>query len=294
MPSFSGFEHIIRENEPIANGTWFRVGGPAQYFAEPTSISELAGLVRRCRDENVPVRVLGGGSNVLLPDEGVTGLVIHLAAPAFSEIRVSGKKLIAGGGAKLGHVISTAVREGLAGLEPLVGIPGTIGGALRLNAGANGSDIGQLAEQATVMDRLGEMIVHERSDLRFAYRESSLDELVILQAEFALEEEDAEALTKRMQTLWIVRRSSQPQGTLNMGCIFKDVGGISAASLIEQAGLKYAQVGQAAVSDVNANFIIARPGAKAADVVSLIELLRSGVAERLGIALEAEIQIWQN
>lgn len=294
MPSFSGFEHIIRENEPIANGTWFRVGGPAQYFAEPTSISELSGLVRRCRDENVPVRVLGGGSNVLLPDEGVTGLVIHLAAPAFSEIRVSGKKLIAGGGAKLGHVISTAVREGLAGLEPLVGIPGTIGGALRLNAGANGSDIGQLAEQATVMDRLGEMIVHERSDLRFAYRESSLDELVILQAEFALEEEDAEALTKRMQTLWIVRRSSQPQGTLNMGCIFKDVGGISAASLIEQAGLKYAQVGQAAVSDVNANFIIARPGAKAADVVGLIELLRSGVAERLGIALEAEIQIWQN
>jgi UDP-N-acetylmuramate dehydrogenase len=292
MPIFSGFEHIIRENEPIANWTWFRLGGPAQYFAEPTSVDELAALVRRCKEQNVLVRVLGGGSNILLRDEGVSGLVIHLSAPAFSETRVEGRTITAGGGAKLGHVISTAVRESLAGLEPLVGIPGTIGGALRLNAGANGGDIGQRTRRATVMARSGEIVVHERNDLRFAYRQSSLDELVILGAEFELEKEDSLTLTKRMQTLWIIKKSSQPQTSLNMGCIFKDVGGISAASLIEQAGFKSAQAGQAVVSEMNANFIVARPGARASDVLTLIDHLRDGVAERLGIALETELQVW--
>lgn len=292
MAIFAGYEHIVREHEPIANYTWFRLGGPAQYFAEPTSSDELVGLVQRCREHNLPARILGGGSNVLLRDEGVPGLVIHLAAPAFSEIRVTGRAIAAGGGAKLGHVISTAVREGLAGLEPLVGIPGTVGGALRLNAGANGGDIGQRTRLATVLTRGGEIVVHERNDLRFAYRQSSLDELVILGAEFELDKEDSQALTKRMQKLWIVKKAGQPQGGLNMGCVFKDVGGISAASLIEQAGLKSAQVGFATVSEVNANFIIAHPGAKASDVIELIDHLRNGVAERLGVALETELQIW--
>lgn len=292
MAVFAGFEHIVREQEAIANYTWFRLGGPAQYFAEPTSADELMGLVQRCRENNLPARILGGGSNVLLRDEGVSGLVIHLAAPAFSEIKVTGRTLTAGSGAKLGHVISTAVREGLAGLEPLVGIPGTVGGALRTNAGSSGGDIGQRTRRATVMTRAGEIIVHEPEDLRFAYRQSSLDELVILSAEFELDQDDAQALTKRMQKLWIVKRSTQPQGGLSMGCIFKDVGGVSAASLIEQAGLKTAQVGHAAVSEVNANYIIAHPGSKAADVLGLIDRLRNGVAERLGVALETELQIW--
>lgn len=292
MSSFAGFEHIVRENEPIANYTWFRVGGPAQYFAEPTSNDELTGLVQYCRDHNLQVRILGGGSNVLLPDAGVQGLVIHLAAPTFSEIKVAGRTVTAGAGAKLGHLISTAVREGLAGLEPLVGIPGTVGGALRSNAGANGADIGQRTRRATVMTRAGDIVVHQRQDLRFSYRQSSLDELVILAAEFELDKEDSQALTKRMQKFWIVKKSSQPQGGLNMGCVFKDVGGISAASLIEQSGLKSAQVGQAMVSDANANFIIAQPGAKSRDIVALIERLRTGVAERLGVALETDLQIW--
>jgi UDP-N-acetylmuramate dehydrogenase len=292
MGIFAGYEHIVRENEPIANYTWFRLGGPAQYFAEPTSTDELVGLVQRCRDQNLPVRILGGGSNILLPDQGVAGLVIHLAAPTFSEIKVAGRTVTAGGGAKLGHVISTAVREGLAGLELLVGIPGSVGGALRLNAGANGGDIGQRTRRATVMTRAGDIVIHQRQDLRFAYRQSSLDELVILSAEFELEKEDSEALTKRMQKLWIVKKAGQPQGGMSMGCIFKDVGGISAASLIEQSGLKSAQMGHAAVSETNANFIIAQPGAKSSDVVSLIDRLRNGVAERLGVALETELQIW--
>jgi UDP-N-acetylmuramate dehydrogenase len=292
MGVFTGLEHIVRENEPIAHFTWLRLGGPAKYFAEPTSVEELKSLVTRCRDANLPVRVLGGGSNVLIRDEGVPGLVVHLAAPAFGAIAVNGTTVTAGGGARLSHVISTAVREGLSGLEPLVGIPGTVGGALRTNAGANGSDIGQCTRRATVMTHVGQVQVNEGSDLRFAYRQSSLDELVILDADFGLDREDVATLTKRMQKLWIVQKSMQPQGHLNVGCIFQDVGGIRAASLIEQAGFRSAQVGQAAVSELNANFIVAQPQAKSRDVIALIELLRNGVAERLGIALEAELEIW--
>src|SRR5262245_38874748 len=137
MAIFTGLEHIVRENEPIAHFTWLRLGGPARYFAEPTSVDELKSLVIRCRDAHLQVRVLGGGSNVLIRDEGVAGLVVHLAAAAFGSISVQGTTVTAGGGAKLSHVISTSVREGLSGLEPLVGIPGTVGGALRTNAGAN-------------------------------------------------------------------------------------------------------------------------------------------------------------
>ena len=127
MGLFSGFEHIIREREPLAPYTWFRLGGVAENLAEPTSAEELEELVKRCGEQDVPVRMLGGGSNLLVRDQGVPGLVIHLGAAAFSEITVADNVITAGAGAKLGHVID-AVREGLAGLEPLVGIPGTIGG----------------------------------------------------------------------------------------------------------------------------------------------------------------------
>src|SRR6188508_1962404 len=143
MPIPAGFEHITRENEPLGPYTWLRVGGAAQYFAEPTSIEELAALVHRCYESGLPVRVLGGGSNLLVRDEGVPGLVVALGAATFGSIHIAGRRVTTGGGAKLGHVISSAVREGLAGLETLVGIPGTIGGALHTNAGTLGGDIGQ-------------------------------------------------------------------------------------------------------------------------------------------------------
>lgn len=292
MAFTTGFEHIVRENEPLAPYTWFRLGGPAEYFAEPTSVGELAELVRRCHEQGVPVHVLGGGSNLLVRDEGVKGLVVLLSAPAFGEISVEAPTVIAGSGAKLGHVISTAVREGLAGLEPLAGIPGTVGGALHRNVDAGGSDIGQWTKSAKVMTRSGEVLSRSKEDLRFAYRQSNLDELVILGAEFELEPRDARQLTKRLQKLWIIQKASLPKGNQNLGCLFKDVGGISAAELIEQAGLRSSQVGEVAISEHNANFVVANPGATAADVMNLIDLLKSGVEERLSVELENQIEIW--
>lgn len=292
MGLLTGFEHIVKQGEPLAPHTWLHVGGPAQYYATPTSVDELAELVRRCRHEEVSVRLLGGGSNVLVRDEGVAGMVIHLAEPAFCSLGVQGERLKAGGGAKLGHAISSAVREGLAGLETLVGIPGTVGGALHGNAGSRGGDIGQWTCRATVMTRSGEIIERERDELVFAYRQSSLDELVILSAEFQLEPDDPTELTKRMQKQWIVKKASQPLGHQSAGCIFKSPRGMSAGMLIDQAGLKGTRMGGAEVSDRHANFVIADPGTSSRDVLMLIELVRSRVNERLGVALETEIEIW--
>jgi UDP-N-acetylmuramate dehydrogenase len=292
MGLLSGFEHCVRHAEPLAPHTWFRLGGPAEYFAEPATVDELAALVRRLRENEVPTRLLGGGSNVLVRDEGVPGMVIRLSAPAFAETSIQGRKISAGAGAKLGQLISTSVREGLAGLEALVGIPGTLGGALHGNAGSRAGDIGQWTCRATVMTRTGEILERGRDDLTFAYRESSLDELVILSAQFELEQEDSEELTKRMQKHWIVKKANQPLGHQCAGCIFKNPRGMSAGMLIDQAGLKGTRVGGAEVSDVHANFIVANEGASSQDVLRLIELVRGRVAERMGVDLETEIEVW--
>lgn len=292
MELWSGLEHVVRDQEPLAPYTWLRVGGPAEYFAEPTTVDELAQLVRRCRENDLPVRLLGGGSNLLVRDAGVPGMVIHLSAATFAEISVRGRMLVAGGGAKLAHVVSTAVREGLAGLEPLVGIPGTLGGALHGNASSSGGDTGQWARSATVMTRTGEILTRQREDLRFGYRESSLDELVILSAQFELEQEDPAELTKRMQKQWIIKKAAQPLSNQNAAHVFKDPVGTSAASLIEEANLKGTRIGDAEISDRYANFIIAGPKASSDDILRLVDLIRSQVADRLGMELEPSLEVW--
>ena len=292
MPIPAGFEHIVRENESLAPYTWFRLGGRAQYFAEPTNVEELGALVRRCHEARLPVRVLGGGSNLLVRDEGVQGMVVALGAAAFGRIDVSGRKIVAGGGAKLGHVISTAVREGLAGLEMLVGIPGTVGGALHTNAGTLAGDMGQCVSSATVMTRKGEIVTRQKNELRFGYRHSSLDELVILEATLELEPGDPRHLTKQMQQAWILKRAEQPLSDQRMGQIFKSPGGVSAAALIEDADLGSAKVGEAEISERTANFIVAGANATSADVLELIEQVRQGVAERMGVELELAVEVW--
>lgn len=288
----SGFEHITREQEQLAPFTWFRIGGVAQFWVEPTSIEELAAVVRAAAAEGLMIRVLGGGSNLLVRDEGVSGVVLHLTAAAFAKIEVNKKRIIAGGGAKLGHVVSTAVREGLAGLEQLVGIPGTLGGALRSNAGTHGGDIGQWTTSATVMTRSGEILTRSKDELRFGYRASSLDELVILEATLDLEMASSAMLTKQMQQTWILKKAQLPSADQATSCIFKNPGGVSAASLIEEAGMHSARVGNAEVSDRNAAYIVAQPGCTSREVIELIELIRKTVADRTGVDLETAIEIW--
>jgi UDP-N-acetylmuramate dehydrogenase len=225
-------------------------------------------------------------------DEGVQGMVVSLSAPAFQNIAIDGTRLSVGSGASLANVITATVGAGLAGLETLVGIPGTIGGALHGNSGTQAGDIGQWTSRATVMTRAGEIIARERNDLVFAYRQSSLDELVIIDAQFDLEQEDPDEITKRMQKQWIFKKANLPMAHENTGCIFRNPRGMSAGMLIDQAGLKGEKVGGAEVSQRHANFIVTQPKATTRDVLKLIDVVRSRVAEKMGVELETEIQIW--
>ncbi|RCS54363.1 UDP-N-acetylmuramate dehydrogenase [Bremerella cremea] len=292
MELTAGFEHFVRTDEPLAKYTGLKLGGSAEYFAEPTSVDELVAVVKRSRELNIPTRVLGGGSNLLINDVGVPGLVIYLHHPAFSQIEIEGNRLTAGGGAKLSHVISTAVGKGLAGLEGLAGVPGTIGGALHGNAGANGVDIGHRTVEATVMTRGGEILTRTTQDLHFTYRQSSLDELVILNGVFELEPTDSQELTRRMQKFWIVQKASQPGGNENMGYLFFDPPGLSASSLIEQAGLKGTKVGGAEICPEHTNFVIASSEATSNDVMRLAELVQGRVKEVTGMDLTCQLINW--
>jgi UDP-N-acetylmuramate dehydrogenase len=292
MGSFTGFEKIVRRDEPLAMHTWFQLGGPAEYFAEPGNPDELVALMKRCYEEDIPLRVLGRGSNVLVRDEGAQGMVVRLIAPAFCDISVGGLSITAGGGAKLGRVVTTAVHEGLAGLEVLVAIPGTLGGSLHGNAGTHGGDIGQWTEEVTVVTKSGTVLVRDRDELNFTYRQSNLEEPVILSAKLRLEEDDPRELSKRLQKQWIVRKASQPMGHQCAGCVFKNPRGVSAGELIETSGLKGTRIGGAVVSDRHANFIVAEPEATSNDVLRLIDLIRSQVHDRTGVELELELEIW--
>ncbi len=292
MGLLTGFEKIVRPEELLAMYTWFQIGGPAQYMAEPHDVDQLLALIKRCHEESVAVRMLGSGSNVLVRDAGVQGMVIRLSEPAFAEIKIHRQTITAGGGARLGQVVTTATHEGLAGLETLVAIPGTMGGALHGNAGTHGGDVGQWTAQATVVSYTGEVFTREREEMAFGYRQSSLDELVILQAKLQLEEDDPQEISKRLQKQWIVRKASQPMGHQCAGCVFKNPRGVSAGELIEEAGLKGTRIGGAVVSDRHANFVVAEPDCTSNDVLRLIDLIRDQVRDRLDVELELELEIW--
>ena len=218
--------------------------------------------------------------------------MLSLSGPAFSKIAVEGTKVTAGAGASLSHVISHSVKAGLAGLDTLVGIPGTIGGALHGNAGGKSGDIGQHVRSVRVVTIAGDSFVRSEEELEFAYRSSSLNELIILEASFDLHHEDPEEITRRMRKLWIMKKATQPLTFQSAGCIFKNPRGMSAGWLIDQAGLKGTKIGEAEFSDRHANFIVTRPGATSKHILQLIDLARSKVSEQFGVDLELEVQIW--
>jgi UDP-N-acetylmuramate dehydrogenase len=293
MHSFDAFRAIVQTDAPLAPHVWFRLGGPARFLARPRTLDELLALVRRCRDEQLPFRILGGGSNVLVRDQGVDAMVIHLESPAFSDVTLGGHVVEAGAAVPLTALISHSARGGLAGLEVLTGIPGTVGGALRGNAGDRQGSIGQYVRRVTVIDAAGEIQVRDRDDFSFADPDSNLDEPVILSAEFELEPQDPESIVRRMRRIWIVKKEHQPYGHQSSGCIFKNpTQDLHAGALIEQAGLKGARHGGAEVSDRHANFIVAHPGATAADILHLIDQIRQRVWQQFGYELEPQIQVW--
>jgi UDP-N-acetylmuramate dehydrogenase len=292
MPILDAFKEISLLDEPLGPYTWMKIGGPAQFLVRPRDTDELAEVVRYCHEQQIPVRMLGGGSNVLVRDEGVSGAVLQLVDESFGRISIEGTTVQAGAGALLSQLISQSVKAELAGLETLSGIPGTVGGALRGNAGGRSGDIGQFVDSVTVMNSKGEISTRQGKELWFGYRESNVDELVILEGTFTLQTGEPAEITRRMRKLWIMKKATQPLSFQSAGCIFKNPRGLSAGSLIEQSGLKGIRVGQAEISDRHANFIVTHPGAKSDDVLRLVDLARSKVSEQFGVDLELEIKIW--
>jgi UDP-N-acetylmuramate dehydrogenase len=292
MVDFNGLEHIVRRKESLSTFTGLRFGGICEYFAEPTSEAELTELVKSCNAQEVPIRVLGGGSNLIVCSDVVPGMVIHLSAAAFCHIEVVGSTIKSGGGVALVQLISTAAREGLEGLEQLAGIPGTVGGAVRTNAGTNSGDIGQRTTSVTVLTRRGDLETRGRDELRFSYRKSSLNDLVVLAAEFELQQADANEITRKMQTLWIVNKGQQPLGRERSLCMFQDHGGVKASSLIEQAGLKGFKQGGVTISDSHANYMIVDEGATCADALGILTHIQAEVDSQLGVSIKKQIEIW--
>jgi UDP-N-acetylmuramate dehydrogenase len=286
------FPEIVRPNEPLGPFTLLRVGGKAENLVQPRAVEELAAVMKFAADNKIPVRVLGIGSNVLVRDEGVSGIVLKLTAPAFSKVDVEGRKVRAGGGAALSELISESARRNLAGLETLVGIPATVGGALRVNAGDRSGEIGQYVRRVQVLDGRHAAVWREHDELRFGEHQSNLDDPVILGAEFELDIDKPDAIVKRMRRAWIMRMSTQPYSFESAARAFKDPRGLQASALIDAAGMGKTKVGKAALSDRNSNYVVASSGATARDVLRLLDLVRSKVRENSGTQLENEITIW--
>lgn len=292
MKLFDGFETIVKENEPLARHTWFRIGGPAKYFIEPNSFDELCLAVTRCRENEIPIYVLGAGANLLVADAGVRGAVIRLRGEEFEQMKFEEKSLTVGAGVDMGKVVLRCVREGRSGLEGLTGVPGTVGGCVRMNAGGAFGDVGSTIESVTVMDAEGNTFQRFRPDLAFAYRSTNITAKFILSATFSMAEDDPHRILKEIKQIWMYKKNTQPLAAGTAGCIFKNPRGMSAGALIDKAGMKGRRVGGAYVSEKHANFILADQGATAFDVLRLIDMIRDAVAREFNVNLEKEIEVW--
>ena len=288
----SNLLHLVRENEDLSQHTWLRIGGPAQYFSEPTSTEELVDLLRAAATNEIPVRVLGGGSNLVIRESGVDGLVVALSAAVFGRLEANGPKLTCGGGAKLSHAVTFAAGKGLSGLETLAAIPGTVGGAIAGNASASGTEIAQVTESVQLVSLEGEIVEKSNAEVRFSHRQSDLHGYIVLSAVFRLESMEPNRLTKRTQQTWIVRRSERPAGESRIAVPFVDPDTETAASLIEQAGLKGARRGGAELDTTSAAFLIVRDGATSRDVLGLVETIREQVHAKTGTDLQLGLKIW--
>lgn len=292
MAPLDEFKEVLAENQPLGALTSLGVGGPARWMASPRTPEELARLVQRCRQESLPFRIFGGGSNILVSDDGFPGVVIRLQSEHFLKVDVSGTRISSGSGALLSDLIGHSCRVSASGLEGLVGIPGTVGGALCGNSGGRPGDIGQHVYSVDVMNEDCEIQTLMRADIRFGYRQSSLYDFVILGATFDLIEDDPELIVRRIKKIWISKKATQPLASQAAGYIFRNPRGLSAEELIEKAGLTETRVGGASLADRDPSFIVINGAATSRDVLRLIDLVRSKVEQRTGVVLDLQIDIW--
>ncbi len=282
---------VIRRNEPMARRTTLRVGGPADWYVEPADESDLGAILCCCAEHKVALFVLGRGSNVLVKDSGFRGVIISLSHPSFSRIEVQGERLRCGAGARLKLVAVEAKHHHLTDLEFLEGIPGTVGGALRMNAGAMGGAMFDIVESVRTMDACGKIVERLPVDLPVEYRSCpTLKTHIALSAVLRGHTAAREAIEARMNQFSRKRWDSQPAAP-SAGCMFKNPASIPAGKLIDELGLKGTRVGGALISLEHGNFLINDRGATAADVLALMELVRERARRERGIELRPEVEI---
>jgi len=281
----------IRRDEPLAKRTTLRVGGPADIFVEPASEADLAAVLKFCAEQAVKFFLLGRGSNLIVRDGGFRGVVISLGAPFFSKIEIKGEHLLCGAGAKLKNVAVEAKRSGLAGLEFMEGIPGTVGGALRMNAGAMNGATFDVVESVRMMDFAGNILGALPKDLSVEYRScATLKTHIALSAVFIGRLDSRESIEQRMIAYSKKRWTTQPAAP-SAGCMFKNPAACPAGKVIDELHLKGTRVGGAFVSAEHGNFLVNDGTATASQVLELIEKVRQHVKAERGIELRTEVEI---
>lgn len=291
----------IELDAPIGVASHFATGGTADTLVRPRSIEALAQIVGRCRRTETPLRIMGEGANLLVSESGVDGLVVRLDHTVFKTIEFNSERNVelmkVGAGADMAKTLMDATRRGLGGLSQMTGIPASIGGAIAMNAGGAFGSIGDAVHAIACLDCHGTQHVYPATELRFEYRETNIVDPFILWAVFRVEPSDPVALRDRVKEIYAYKKSTQPLGENQAGCMFKnpEVGGerVSAGRIIDQVGLKGLRRGSAEVSMLHANFVTIDRGGRADDAIGLSEEVRRRVKDARGIALEREIVVWQ-
>ena len=289
LPNFD-----VKFNEPMAKHTSFRIGGPAEVMAFPKSAEELAQLLQLAKEEGIDPAILGAGTNILAPDEGMKGLVICLKDCLSGMERLNDTSVRIHAGVTMARAAVFAAGLGLSGLEFAHGIPGTVGGGVYMNAGAYGGEICQVCTQVCVMDMDGNQRLLSNEEMGFSYRNSRIqqEKCIVLFADFSLQIQQEEDIRAKMQELQAKRRASQPLDLPSAGSAFKRPAAGYAAAMIDGAGLKGFRIGGAAVSEKHAGFVVNLGGATAADVRMLLTAVSDRVMEINGVQLEPEVRIW--
>lgn len=283
----------IRNNVSLSDFTTFKIGGEAKFFFEPVDLKSLQKVLVLAKKSGLRVFILGSGSNLLVSDSGVNGIVIKLTAKDFTKACTKGTCIMAGAGLKLNQLILLAKSNGLSGLEFLAGIPGTLGGALCGNAGAWGKSIGKLVKEVCVLDYHGRLKLINRKGLKFGYRKSNLDKYIIISATLRLQVADKKLIERQIREYLLKRGKTQYTRFPNAGCVFKNPGKISAGLLIDRCLLKGKEQGGASVSKTHANFILNSGKAKSADILALMDLIKKKVKSKFKVELSPEIKIWK-
>lgn len=279
-------------NEPMQNHTSWRIGGPAEYFIEPHNPQQLVKCIKLAAELNLPLTIIGKGTNLLVKDSGIPGMVVKIGK-GFDTIHIDGSALIAGAGAMLPRVAREAMERGLEGFAWSAGIPGTVGGAVIMNAGAHGSCIADVLQQATIIDEAGVLLKLAKDQMGFNYRTSALQgrNAIVVEVEFILRDGNRETIKNQMQGFINKRKQVQPQGYPNAGSVFKNPPGDSAGRLIEMAGCKGLTQGNAQISQIHANWIVNLGGASAQDVLNLIEIAKERVKQKFNVDLQLEVRV---